>query len=145
MALTRAKKDIRSLQREMKRELTRAAGATVGKVRAKAVERSSGPFTQKQLAAKDHPYAARHPAPLLDPSLINSQRGVFRSAWDEDLPRVSDTRIAGKVFNMSDVADFLQFGTATMVRRPIAGTLSTYALMEGEKEVLAALKRIERA
>jgi hypothetical protein len=81
---------------------------------ATADRRSSGPFSLSELARRDHPYAQRHPRPLLEPSMVNEQTGAFRRMCEKR--RLS--RLHGQVVNDSPVAKFFE-GTETMVERPI--------------------------
>ena len=88
-----------------------------------ARRRSSGRYSLTDLARMDHPYARRHGSPRLDPSVINSQSGVFRSAWRGDNPMATDGAVSGRIFNDSAVADYLDKGTRTMFARPIGAAV----------------------
>ena len=74
---------------------------------------SSGPFSLAELARMDHPYARRHSAALLPPSIINAQTGKFKAAWDAKKQPVPT------IFNSDPIAIFLEKGTRYMVARPI--------------------------
>lgn len=120
-------------------EADRKAELAAQRVLGVARRRSSGPFNSADLRSKDRPYATRHPRPLLDPSMVNVQSGSFRDAW-----RVKYVGPGFRqVVNDSPVADFLQFGTRTMVARPVAEATEREALRRfgwlGEDESLAFL------
>lgn len=69
---------------------------------------------------------------------------MFRSDWGANLPSFDDRGISARLFNDNPVADFLQYGTRTMFRRPIAEWVGSWMLDRAEIEVNAAIKRIER-
>lgn len=116
---------------------------------------SSGPFTLKQLRRMGHPYARRHPKPLLDPGVINVQSGAFRSAWRRDGPNdvaflgseanpfgASDRGLVTAIYNEDPKAAFLEqpdgAPASLMVQRPVDEKIAAAA--EPERE-----RRIERA
>ena len=143
-SIRRAKADLRKLQREIRSEVIRVARTTIALSRTEAQKRSSGPFSLRELAKRDHPYAVRHGAPRLDSSMINTQSGAFRSDWTADPPSFDDRGVSARLFNDNYVADFLQYGTRTMFRRPIAEWLGVWMANHAEKELNAAARRIER-
>lgn len=67
-----------------------------------------------------HPYARRHPAPLLDPALINKQSGLFLASWGvkKNASLFANGGIAFEIENTVSYAQFMK-GTRTMHRRPI--------------------------
>lgn len=86
-----------------------------------ALDMSSGNETPQTLRQKDHPYARRHPFPLLPPEKINRQTGIFFSAW-----RAVLENWGGQIRNDSDRADFLQYGTRRMHERPIKEAVEAF-------------------
>lgn len=82
-----------------------------------AIRRSSGPFSLSALRQMDHPYATRHGSPLLDPSRINVQKGVFRSSWE-----ASSGHDWAQIRNDDPKTRFF-FGTDKMFTRPIGGAV----------------------
>jgi hypothetical protein len=84
-----------------------------------AKRRSSGKRSLNELARKklDHPYAKRHGKPRLDPSIINSQSGEFRSSWEIQEGNTLEAGIA--IVNFSPSAGYLEEGTKYMFARPI--------------------------
>ena len=103
--------------------------------RAKVV--SSGTRTLAQLASMDHPFAQRHPVPLLEPAIINMQSGAFKRDWKK---RTSG--LVGFVENDNPVVPFLTEGTRFMHIRPIDKALQVYAdmaLIEAAKRNLSKI------
>lgn len=143
-SIRQARNGLRQLQREIRSELKTVGRTTIAHTQNEAQKRSSGPFSLRDLAKKDHPYAVRHGAPRLDPSMINTQSGAFRSDWSTSGPSFDGTGIAARLFNDNEVADFLQYGTRTMFRRPIGEWLGVWMANHAEKEVNAMVQRIER-
>ena len=135
----------RKLGTEIRREQVRAANASIGYGLAEATRRSSGGISTRQQAKEDHPYAVRHGAPLRDPSIINEQTGVFKRGWEDDLATLSDTGSVARarLSNQTEVADYLNEGTRTMFRRPIADKLEESINERAMQEVKISEKRIE--
>lgn len=98
-----------------------------------AKRRSSGPLTAKDRAKMDYPYAKRHPAPLVDPSLINVGTGAFRNDWRTTF----DPFGGASIINENKVADFLKFGTRSMHERPAETSIAEFC----QAQALAHLAR----
>lgn len=81
---------------------------------------SSGPLSQAELAALDHPFARRHGTPQLDPSIVNVETGRFRDSWEMEGPNEQGGGMHGALWNSSPEAVFLETGTRYMFERPIA-------------------------
>lgn len=88
---------------------------------------SSGTFSLAMLAAMDHPYARRHGKALLDPATINVQTGAFFQHW-----RTTKQADGGQIRNDDEKADFLKFGTETMVERPIEDEVEAFVASQIE-------------
>ena len=99
--------------------LLSSEAATLKEAKAQAVLFSSGTLTTAAMRKAGHPYAVRNPtAP--DPGIVNSQTGVFRSAFTSSPPAVSGGGITSSVINASKVAGYLANGTRFMIARPLA-------------------------
>ncbi len=79
---------------------------------------SSGPYSAKDQRRMDAPYARRHGAASLDPSVINAQTGRFLGSWEAGPVRSEGDGISLSIVNNSPEAEFLG-GTKTMFDRPI--------------------------
>jgi len=119
MTLAEAVRHFGDAERWFRRDLKWGVDRAIESGLEEARRRSSGRYSLAELARMDHPYARRHGSPRLDASTINVQSGVFRSAWRSDDPRAGEAPIAGRIFNDSAVADYLDNGTRTMFARPI--------------------------
>ena len=106
-----------------------------------AKERSSGTRSLAWLRKNDHPYAKRHPSPLLDLGEINEQSGRFKAAWENPIFTFAGVASSASIANNSPVANFLKFGTRTMHRRPIEEETAEYARERTERAIEDALKR----
>ena len=102
----------RQLEQEIKNAVKRASyRSTVRAVRyAKGI--SAGPFSTKELAEGDHPYAKRHGRILswVHPFWINKQTGNFQKGWKA----VHVNVITNPVFYASNLA----YGTKLFFGRP---------------------------
>lgn len=97
---------------------------------------SSGPYSLGDLARMDHPFATRHGTALLDPATINVQSGRFREDW-EALPLIIQrSAIHMLVVNRNPVADYLKYGTRTMLPRPIEEAVEA----DAERLIVAAIE-----
>lgn len=151
MTPRQAVRRVRALEREIHRDLQGAVRRTLSAAKQEAKRLSSGPLSFADLARLDHPYARRHGSrgntavmPGKDPSVINVQTGAFKEAWQVDNPQGGDTTVSGRLFNLDEKADFLQYGTRFMVARPIPQRLEGFVRDRAEKEVATAAKRLER-
>jgi hypothetical protein len=144
LSLDEAIKHFGKANSSLRTELTAAVRFSLQNGVKLAQLRSSGPYSTAMLRAADHPYATRHGSPKLDPGTINQQSGVFRSSWQTDGPSRSDTPILGLIFNDSEVADYLQFGTRTMFARPIAENIERDTDATVFSQSQDAADRIER-
>ena len=91
-----------------------------------ARERSSGGLSLSEMGSSylDHPYARRHGAiRLADKTLVNEQGGAFRRGWFKDRSKTDADR-GGAIVNDTQVADWLQKGTRTMLGRDIDGDIT---------------------
>lgn len=86
---------------------------------------SSGGWSLAELRLAGHPYRVGGPNPL-DPSLINSQRGIFRDTWRTERPNVAkmatNTGTSLYLVNDSPEAEFMA-GTTRMIERPVAQSI----------------------
>lgn len=111
--------DLKKASQDILWNLAEAERMTGREALKKAIQYSSGDHTLAALAAIGHPYAKRHGAPRLDPSVINTQTGVFRAAWQfYDLGYNGNAHTV-QVQNYSMVAQYLRYGTRFMFARPI--------------------------
>lgn len=130
---------IDTVDRAIDHAVFQAVEATIEQAVQVARERSSGPFSLSQLAKKDFPYAKRHGSPLLPPDMINAQSGEFRDAWTG---RMTGAR-TGEIRNDAPHADFLQFGTKHMFRRPIKEAVEAEAEQILTTELAESFSRLE--
>lgn len=156
MTLAQAKYRLANVRKAVRTELKGAVSRTLTKAQTRARRESSGPLREPDFVALNRPYARRHggrygaKAPLfsamasIDPAVINVQSGEFRAAWSVDRPQAGDSGVSGALINESRVADFLEFGTRYMVRRPIVRTLERYVCDQAYAEVTEAVRRLER-
>ena len=112
--------------------------------RDQALIMSSGELTEADLRQMDHPYARRHPDPLLNPAIINDHTGEFKEHWKQpEVMNVGDD-LAGRIINDSAVADYLRDGTEAMHDRPIEPELEAFAGTHLEFELSLSLREFER-
>lgn len=109
----------RELPTRLHEEMVAAESETLKDGRQSAVTASSGTLSKSALARMDHPYATRHRAPLLDPTLLNVGSGDVRDNWEIVGPVTVGDITLSRVVNLSDHAGFLK-GTPKMVKRDIA-------------------------
>lgn len=96
---------------------------------------SMGPYSQVELARRDHPFALRHGSPQLDPGVINEQTGRFLRAWKRSpVVNLGDT-ITAEITNNSPEADFLKTQTRFTFRRPIADEIEECLKADLEKKL----------
>lgn len=101
---------------------------------------SSGPFSSKELAKRDHPYARRHGRPLLSPARINVQTGVFRASWVGTTQYRNDGAVV-RLFNTDPkAAKYLEPGTSRMFARPLDAAVARETFPRVEKRIARALK-----
>lgn len=103
-----------------------------------AILRSSGPLTLKQRVAMDYPFAKRHPAPLVDPSIINQGTGAFRRDWRNTF----DPFGGASIINENPVADFLKFGTRAMHDRPAEDVILKFCEEQAIKNLARQIARV---
>lgn len=107
---------------------------------------ASGPYLLAALAAMDHPYARRHGRAMLDPRVVNIQRGTFRSSFRVRL--VAGDPPVLVMDNVAPHARFLFSGTRLMVERPIMDAIQAEvaprAAAECARALAAALQRVSR-
>ena len=85
--------------------------------------RSRGGLSPADLRRLDHPYARRHGSPLLDPSVVNRDRGDFEEGWTAT--ELDPDGYSEVVFNSDPKAEYLaqedpEPTSTTMFQRPIA-------------------------
>lgn len=130
------KNGIRELTRMKDRigkALTSALDLTVSDGVKLAKVYSSGNRSLAQLRREGHPYAKRHenyrgspgvPAlPYGDAGIINDQGGGFKQDWRGKRARLLFGSAVAELRNDSEVADYLDQGTTSMIRRPIRDKL----------------------
>lgn len=79
---------------------------------------SAGTWSLAALARRpypNHPYARSHPNAAFDPGVINRQTGKFQAGWHVR----PNPNLPPALWNTSRVARYLEFGTKSMVARPI--------------------------
>lgn len=108
---------------------------------AKAKRYSSGPVKQKELRKRDHPFARRHPGPLLPPDIINEQTGDFKEDWKGTGPTKSASGFDLQVRNDNPVTEFFG-GTRFMWERPIEDRLRNEIADDAASEVNDAITRL---
>lgn len=134
---------MRKLGTQGRKALYDALDCTLSDGISEAVRLSSGPYSSKQLARMDHPYAKRHGQPLLQPEyIINTQSGVFRASWTRSNVFQSGDTYWGFLSNYSGVADFLAKGTRFMFARPIDKILEIRMEARLAKELEKRLARL---
>lgn len=151
MNIKQARTRIQSLKREIVRDTKSAVARAVNAAEREAKRMSSGPLTLADLRKRDHPYAKRH-GPLGKPSampkgtrsVINVQSGEFRADWMAGVPSVSGSTVKARLQNLNPVADFLQYGTEFMVRRPINVYMTDFLHNAALKELRVSTSRLER-
>jgi|CXWL01.1.fsa_nt_gi hypothetical protein len=143
MTPKQAVRRIERLRIEVKTEIGRAVKRTTKKGVAEFRRMSSGTETPKSLRQKDYPYARRHGTPILPPEIINKQRGVFFENTRDQPIRFDADGVHGQVINDSDVADFLNEGTDSMFRRPIADFVENYMENQAKIELETSLRKLE--
>lgn len=77
-------------------------------------------------------------------SVINVQSGEFRADWMAGVPSVSGSTVKARLQNLNPVADFLQYGTEFMVRRPINVYMTDFLHNAALKELRVSTSRLER-
>lgn len=131
---------VRSLNAVIDRTVVRALNKALEDGKQDALEYSSGYFSSKDLAKRDHPFARRHGSPLLPTEIINEQSGEFKGSWR--IERVIMPGEGGQLINDSKVADFLQYGTKTMFDRPIVVVLVKKIADHAEKRLNEAGRQL---
>lgn len=154
MTIRQAQSKLKQVKRDVRRERVWAVDRALKRGLIEARIASSGPLTGRQRRQADYPYATRHGAqgktsamPGGTPAIVNVGRGVFRRGWQIDPPRVSDggNVVTGRLMNLTDVADYLQYGTKKMVARPIKPLLEMRLRRHLENEMSRAQRRLEYA
>ena len=113
-------------ERELVSGVVDAESQSLGYADGLAVKYSSGTETDESLAEADHPYATRHGAPQLDPTIINTHKpDGFIAQWRTLAPTFMNGALQSVLLNFSRVADFLQAGTRKMFARPIDVRVAT--------------------
>lgn len=81
---------------------------------------SESDHTLRDLALMGHPYSASHGWQIHDPDvLVHVQSGEYRDALKADPPRAAFGDIMeGRVYNASELDEFIQLGTMHMRARP---------------------------
>lgn len=102
-----------------------------------ARERSSGPFSSARLASMDYPFAKRHGAPLLDPSIVNSQSGHFRAKW-----HAVRLGMGAQIVNDAQYADWLKHGTEYAFARPIDEAIESDLSAKAKGELTPKFDRL---
>lgn len=139
MTAREAERELRNTANALRREVRRATKDCLGIVLSEARSRSTGPYSTRQLAAMDHPYARRHGSPRLPAEVINVQTGGFLRRWRTAGPVPHGTGYRGSVRNDADYAGYLDTGTKRMFRRPVADAALSAARPACEARVEAAL------
>lgn len=105
----------------------------------RALELSSGPYSSAALRKMGYPFAVeRHPSPLLDPTVINVQSGVFLGGWQPVGVHGEGAGLVAGARNDSPEAEVLRRGTRYMFERP----LEQRVLNELEGPIQAHLERV---
>lgn len=154
MNIRQAQARLRQVKKDVRRERVWAVDRALRKGLADARFASSGPLTARDRREADYPYARRH-GPMGKtsamsggtPAIVNVGSGAFRKGWQVDPPRVSDggNVVSGRLMNLTDVADYLQYGTRKMVARPIRPLLEMRLRRHLEDEFARASRRLEYA
>lgn len=122
----------------LRQEMSKAVASATRTTLEKAKDQSRGPYSSRELARRDHPFATRHPSPLLDPAIINEQSGAFLAAWN-----AASSGLKGKVWNDSFVTQF--FGGTIFTRpRPIHDAIAIFARMALDDEIEKGWERVTR-
>lgn len=142
MTARQAARTLRGLKPKVYRLVDKGVGKSARAAVTFAKWESSGPFSGRALAAMDHPYARRHGRPLLDPSIVNVQSGLFRQSWQVERKAFAKGGDQFTVANRTSYADYLDQGTRFMFARPIATVVkaywTTWAVVEIEKALTDA-------
>lgn len=120
-------------------EMVAAEAETLKEGRQEAVNASSGTLSKSALRRMDHPYATRHEAPLLDPTILNVGSGDVRDRWEIVGPVTVGDITLSRVVNLSEHAAFLK-GTPKMVRRDVAGRVRAELARERRNRLLQAAR-----
>lgn len=151
MTVKQARSQVVRLRSELRADVANVVSVTLQKTREEAVRLSSGPLTPQRLRQLDHPYAKRHGPlgrvsvmPGRTRAVINVGSGEFRSAWQRTAVKLVPGGAEGSILNESEVADYLEFGTELMVRRPITERLEDFVHNTAVKELERAWRRLER-
>lgn len=151
MTVKQARNQIVRLKTDIRRDTRSAVQRALNAGEREAKRMSSGHLTLADLAKRDHPYAKRH-GPLGNPSkmpghtrsVINVQSGEFRADWMAGAAVLQGSSVGGRLQNLNPVADFLQYGTESMVRRPISVYMTEFLHSAAMKELQVSANRLER-
>ena len=135
-------RDLEKLERELGQAIVKAETKTLEQSYVLAQKLSSGTETPQTLRQKDHPYATRHGVPLLDPSRINKQRGVFYWGWRKFLPVFQANVLYTVLANFTQVANWLKLGTKKMFARPIDDRVAKEIQPKRLKNLDNAIKQV---
>jgi hypothetical protein len=118
MTPTEASRHFAKVQKTFVKNLVVAESQSVKEAQRQAIVFSSGTITTATLRAAGHPFAVRAPNSAYNPSLINTQGGLFAASWRGIAPVVSPGNIVSSVVNIDPKSIFMM-GTRLMVKRPI--------------------------
>ena len=149
LTLQQAGEYFERLAAELDAQLRRAQADNLDLAFEVAQRLSSGPFSLAELARRDHPYATRHAEPLLDPSRINRQEGVFKDSWVRRYPFQRGGELVTRLYNIDPKAHFLEQGTRNMVARPLGDRLLKTIANRADKRIdlgiRTAIRRAKKA
>lgn len=126
------------------REVELSEDRTLNKAYQLAYKYSMGTVTAQELA-RNRPYAVRHGAPLRDPSIINQQSSHFIQDWETIGPYWRGGTLYSVLRNISQIANWLEFGTKFMFARPIVQRIINEITPVRKRNLDAAMKKIFRA
>ena len=118
-----------------------AAAATAKRTTSVAVKMSSGTVTPSESMARGYLYSTRHPANFqgVSDALINSQTGAFRAKWF-GWSVVDNFGLHVQIRNDDRKADWLQYGTSRMRKRPIALVIEREGVKILVQEIVRRMK-----
>lgn len=123
----------------VRRNLIGAVRESAKEAKQEAIRFSSGTASKADLRRAGHPFARRRPqAVAFPPFLINKHRpNGFAMKWRSSLPMVRGNRITARVFNISEVAKYMD-GTKYMIPRPVADAVLAIVLPAHEQRIQKA-------
>lgn len=104
---------------------------------------SEGALTPSEMDALGHPYAARLGGAAVpgDPAVVNRGQGDFLEHWSIESQGSEEDGVANRLYNDSQVAEWLDGGTRKTIPRPFLARIEERAEGEREKLVEKALDK----